>query len=85
MTTLSGYTSARIASVKNSRTDEGPEEFDCIECGRHIIRIIAELDRPKICACCMMIPGWFTVPELRAIIDPDVDPPAHERRCDVED
>lgn len=44
-------------------------EFDCVECGRHIIQIGGPTTRK--CAACMALPGWFRDPELRERIDPD--------------
>jgi hypothetical protein len=43
-------------------------EFDCCECGRHIISFGFGSDRPPeppLCAACLMIPGWPSIPELR--------------------
>ena len=57
------------------------EEFDCIECGRHIIRIIATM-KPPVCAECVHMPDWFRDAELRAMLDPEMDVskiPEHER------
>jgi hypothetical protein len=52
-----------------------PREFDCCECGRHIIAIIA--DSPGVafglCCQCLSMPGWFRDPQLRTVIDPDHD------------
>jgi hypothetical protein len=52
---------------------EREQEFDCIECGRHIIRLAAPPNQPKFCAECLMIPGWHTDPKLRKILDPDYE------------
>jgi hypothetical protein len=54
---------------------ERETEFDCIECGRHIVRLAAPADQPKLCAACITMPGWFRDPKLRAIIDPDLASP----------
>jgi hypothetical protein len=43
-------------------------EFDCCECGRHIISFGYGSDRPPeppLCAACLMLPGWPSIPELR--------------------
>lgn len=49
------------------------EEFDCCECGRHIIRFIPEPPGlVKLCAQCITLPGWFNDPELVAILDPEM-------------
>ncbi len=45
-------------------------EFDCVECGRHIVVVTDNECRRRVCAPCMAIPGWFRDPELRARIDP---------------
>lgn len=50
---------------------EHGREFDCVECGRHIIRVIHRPGELLICAECMFMPGWYTVPELRDILDPE--------------
>jgi hypothetical protein len=47
------------------------DEFDCRECGEHIIRIIDDPKAPKLCATCVFLPGWFRYPALRAILAPD--------------
>jgi hypothetical protein len=50
-------------------TDEHITEFDCVECGRHIIVICGpETDK---CAACISLPGWFLIDEVARIIDPD--------------
>lgn len=50
----------------------GAVEFDCVECGMHIVFIIGELaPTPRLCAECIALPGWFTDPVLRKILDPD--------------
>lgn len=49
-------------------------EFDCCECGRHIIAIWAATPpEPPLCAACLTIPGWFRMPEVRAALDPEHD------------
>lgn len=53
-----------------------PTEFDCGECGRHIVSIIALTPTaPRICATCTLVPGWIEDPILRKALDPcdDVD------------
>lgn len=57
-------------------------EFDCIECGRHIISIGAAPWDAEICCMCVHMPGWFRNPDLRAVLDPDMtlaDAPPHEQ------
>lgn len=51
---------------------ENVREFDCVACGRHIIRFCAPDDTP-LCAPCLTLPGWFRDPAIRASIDPDHD------------
>jgi len=46
-----------------------PEEFYCVECGRHIVRFHNSWD-VKLCVECVYIPGWFQDPKLCAIFDP---------------
>ena len=46
-------------------------EFDCAECGRHIIQMIPD-DR-HLCAECIFMPGWFKNDDLRAVLDPEHD------------
>jgi hypothetical protein len=47
------------------------QEFDCVECGRHIIRFAG--DGGVLCALCLFTPGWFRNEELREIFDPEHD------------
>ena len=49
----------------------GAVEFDCCECGRHIIVLAGPMREPPLCAACLCLPGWVDDPELRAAIDPD--------------
>lgn len=54
-------------------TDRCPE-FDCSECGRHIVQLSGPrpaLDGSDRCAACWSLPGWFHDPELARAIDPD--------------
>jgi hypothetical protein len=55
-------------------------EFDCTECGRHVVRF--ELPPPGILLCveCVFSPGWFHDPQLRFVFDPwgHCRPPPHE-------
>lgn len=51
-----------------------PPEFDCCECGRHIVAIGLELaPEPPLCSHCLFLPGWFTDASLRKVIDPGHD------------
>jgi hypothetical protein len=58
------------------------QEFDCIECGRHIVRLID--DQPcaaKLCGHCFYIPGWFRHDDVRKLLAPEGlnNLPAHEK------
>jgi hypothetical protein len=49
-------------------------EFDCSECGRHIVSICGPrpaLDGSDRCAACLSLPGWFNNPEIARMLDPD--------------
>jgi len=49
-------------------------DFVCVECGRQIWRAIPLMDgEVRMCAECIMIPGWFDDTELRRILDPTND------------
>ena len=47
-------------------------EFDCAECGRHIISIVPSGYEP-LCGLCVYHPGWFRNSELRKVLDPEHD------------
>jgi hypothetical protein len=52
-------------------------EFVCVECGTRIWRAIPLADNePRLCAMCIMVPGWHEDVEMRRIFDPTnlVDP-----------
>lgn len=53
----------------------GADEFDCIDCGRHIISLPAGSSRWTAgrCATCFSLPGWFLIDELRVRFEPDED------------
>lgn len=56
-------------------SDDGAfqREFDCVECGRHVISFgnpILAAAHPDTCAMCFSIPGWFHDPELAGVLDP---------------
>jgi hypothetical protein len=42
-----------------------PFSFVCSDCGRQIIQISGPRNDFHLCAFCTMMPGWYTVPELR--------------------
>lgn len=46
-------------------------EFDCVECGRHIVSFGAEVTDIALCALCIFVPGWYRYPELCEKFDPD--------------
>lgn len=54
-------------------------EFDCAECGRHILQLCGPSMAP-LCSLCTMLPGWFQDPEAAKLLDPEHcrNPPAHE-------
>lgn len=52
--------------------DQGSTEFDCVDCGRHIVQFGGPLTRK--CAACFALPGWFRDPDLAKRIDPDYRP-----------
>ena len=45
-----------------------PYEFDCKECGRHVVAICSPY-RIEVCALCQSMPGWFRLPKLRRRLD----------------
>jgi hypothetical protein len=47
-------------------------EFDCSECGRHIVRLSPGRPEFGLCALCIDVPGWHDIPELRERLDPDL-------------
>lgn len=52
-------------------------EFVCVECGSPIWRAIPLTPtEPRLCAACVMVPGWIDDPRLRAVLDPTslIDP-----------
>lgn len=54
----------------------GPHEFDCSECGRHVIDFAGPVADPPRCACCIHVPAWYTHSEVANILDPE-----HQRTC----
>jgi hypothetical protein len=47
-------------------------EFDCAECGRHIISFGYD-PGGNLCGVCLNMPGWFRDKRLRDVIDPEHD------------
>ena len=56
--------------------DEHTREYDCAECGRHMIQFGGPFT--GLCGACLIMPRWFDNPELAACLDPDneVRPPS---------
>ncbi len=49
-------------------------EFDCIECGRHILSFGADGGADHgLCAACLMNPGWFKIKAVREFVAPEHD------------
>lgn len=46
-------------------------EFNCVECGRHIMSFGAEMTDIALCALCIFMPGWYRYPQLCEKLDPD--------------
>lgn len=57
-------------------------EFDCLECGRHIVVVFAPAwIQEDLCGLCIHHPGWFHSDVLRGILDPDHDGRDRSDRC----
>ena len=56
---------------ENAERAATPVEFDCCECGVHVVRCDGHLPDPRLCAECLMLPGWAEDPKLRSILRPD--------------
>ena len=48
-----------------SYLDNTTQEFICSECGQRIVQICGPRNEFSLCAACLMLPGWYRVPELR--------------------
>ena len=48
-------------------------EFDCCECGSHVIAFDRHAPDPALCALCLFLPGWFREERLRNIFLPSHD------------
>ncbi|HEY8136221.1 MAG TPA: hypothetical protein VIF61_00175 [Methylocystis sp.] len=49
-------------------------EFDCIECGRHIVTFVLVAGAEhSLCVACLLPPGWFKDLAFRAVLDPEHD------------
>lgn len=46
----------------------GPQEFDCAECGMHIVDF-SGIERTR-CAACIHVPNWYDHPEVARMLDP---------------
>ncbi len=53
-------------------SEEHIQEFDCTDCGRHIV-LICGWPGTRKCGACVVTPGWFRDPTLRKAIDRDYD------------
>ena len=56
---------------------DDPHAFVCVECGCPIWRPIPlTATEPRLCATCIMVPGWIDDPLMRKALDPTglVDP-----------
>jgi hypothetical protein len=51
---------------------DAPYEFDCAECGRHIVAFVRPSDA-ALCAACLHLPGWYRDVGLRRRLDPEHD------------
>lgn len=49
---------------------EPAHEFDCVECGRHIVVIAGPRSEFGLCAACICMPGWHRDPQLRRMLNP---------------
>jgi hypothetical protein len=50
------------------------DEFDCVDCGRHIVRMILFAGEDgRRCAHCMHMPGWHRDPNIAKLLDPDYE------------
>jgi len=49
------------------------DEFDCCECGRHIIALPYDISKMHLCSACLMMPGWWKIPGVARAIDPEHD------------
>lgn len=58
-------------------TDTG-EEFDCIECARHIVRILAAPRLGHLCSMCIHFPGWYRDARVWEVIEPGEPQPPPE-------
>lgn len=48
-------------------------EFDCAECGQHIVDVIHdEVQYPAVCAWCLNLPGWDRDPALLKMLAPEL-------------
>lgn len=50
-----------------------PDEFNCVDCGRHIVAFPRDVMKMKMCAACLCVPGWWTMPAVAKLIDPEHD------------
>lgn len=58
-----------VAEVPEPLKAHGPQEFDCAECGMHIVDY-SGIERTQ-CAACIHVPGWYNHADVARILDPD--------------
>jgi hypothetical protein len=42
--------------------------FTCVECGRMVARFPMRDDEMRLCAECLVLPGWYEIPLIRSLI-----------------
>lgn len=60
-----------MAEVPEPLQARGPHEFDCTECGRHVIDFAGPVSDPARCATCIHVPVWYEHEMIAQIFDPD--------------
>lgn len=78
----------RLYRLRMRRYLREPWEFDCPECGRHIVRF-NRFDERRTCSECQAIPGWYRNPQLVSLFDPlwvgreqEIEPVTQRRQQD---
>lgn len=67
-----------VEQVPPTLQAHAPHEFDCIECGRHVVDVSGEVR--ERCACCIHVPLWYEDPTVARMLDPDHHRTRHEER-----
>lgn len=57
------------ADMPASMQARGPHEFDCTECGRHVVEFAGPPSDPARCAACVCVPGWYHSEFVASAID----------------